>query len=231
MPEPLTILTIDSAECAAKSGGSLAVQRLMLREADLLVVHVQPRVEELPPLCDLAAGLLTPPRGVVRFMGCDWRDAGAYRQAAMRGLTGRVFGGQAWVSNLSVSENVLLPRRHHTRRPERDLLDDAAALGREFGLRELPSDRPETVRPHDLIRWQWVRAFLGAPKLLLLEEPERDAWNEHRPLLRERTCRRAAEGAAVIWVTRDGDAWRGGGSPAVLHATVADGNLSLESGC
>jgi phospholipid/cholesterol/gamma-HCH transport system ATP-binding protein len=227
----MPILTIDSAECAGRSGGTLAVQRLTLRGATMLVVHVPPRAEELPPLCDLAAGLLAPARGVVRFMGSEWRDTGAYRQAAMRGLIGRVFEGPAWVSNLSVSENVLLPRRHHTRRPERDLLEDAAALGREFGLQALPPDRPEAVRPHDLIRWQWVRAFLGGPKLLLLEEPEREAWNEHRPLLRELTRRRAGEGSAVVWVTRDEEAWRGECSPAVLHATVADGNLSLESGC
>lgn len=220
---------MDGVACVARPGGDLAVPALALRAGDTVVVHVLSREEGLPPLCDLAAGTLAPTQGTVRFMGEDWCATGPFRQSVLRGRIGRVFGGQAWVSNLSMTENVLLPQRHHTRRPEYDLAGDADALARAFGLSGMPTVRPEGVRPHDLMRWQWVRAFLGSPRLLLLEEPEAGVWEEHRPLLRERARRQAQEGCAVLWVTQDAGAWRDAASPTVLHAFVADGKLSCGS--
>lgn len=228
MRDALPVLAFDGVQCVSASGAGLTVERLVLQQSRVMVVHAPPRDENLPPVCDLAAGLVAPARGVVRFMGEDWRDVGTYRQSVMRGCIGRVFGGLAWVSNLSVAENVLLPQRHHTNRSEEDILREASRLARETGLGSLPADRPENLRPHDLARWQWVRAMLGNPRLLLLEEPEAASWEEHRPLLRERVLRLAEGGGAVLWVTREPDAWRDGCSPAVLHAGVADGNLSLE---
>jgi phospholipid/cholesterol/gamma-HCH transport system ATP-binding protein len=191
----------------------------------MIVAHVPPRYEGLPPLCDLAAGILAPAQGTVRFMGEEWCAAGPFKQSALRGRIGRVFGGHAWISNLSVAENVLLPQRHHTRRQESALVEEANGLARAFGLEEMPAVRPEDVRPRDLMRWQWVRAFMGDPRLLLLEEPEAGVWEEHRLLLREGTRRQAQNGCAVLWVTREDAAWRDAASPAVLHATVTDAKL------
>lgn len=217
---------MDGVVCAAPTDGSFEVPGLVLRPGTSLIVHIPRRDDGLPPLCDVASGLVTPERGSVRFLGEDWGQTGAFRQSVMRGRIGRVFSGQAWVSNLSVSENVLLPQRHHTHRPEKELLGEAAALAAAFGLPELPAARPESLRPHDLVRWQWVRAFLGGPRLLLLEEPESGVWEEHVPLLRDRTLRLASEGCAALWITHDDRAWRDVKSPAVLHASIADGKLS-----
>lgn len=220
---------MDGVACATAAGGTFEVPRLVLRPGDILVVHVPVREENLPPLCDLASGIQAVTRGSVRFMGDDWSDTGAFRQGAMRGRIGRVFQGSAWVSNLSMAENVLLPQRHHTGRSDQALLDEAGGLARTFDLPELPAARPEALRPHDLIRWQWVRAFLGNPRLLLFDEPGAMAWEEHLPALRQRTLRQADEGGAVLWVTHEEDVWREAGTRPVLHASAGDGKLSAVS--
>jgi hypothetical protein len=93
----------------------------------------------------------------------------------------------------------------------------------------IPAGRPESLRPHDLIRMQWVRAFLGHLGLFLLEEPERDAWEEHARLLRQRTLDATAAGAAAIWVTRRRDAWRDERATCVRHAAVTGDRLIWES--
>lgn len=229
MFEAMPILAMDDVVSPGGPGDTVAVPALVVRAGTAVVVHVRGRDDGLPPLCDLAVGTLAPVRGTVRFMGEDWGLLKPFRHGVLRGRVGRVFAGQAWVSNLSVAENVLLPQRHHTRRSESDLVDEAHVLARAFGLATLPAARPEALRPNDLVRWQWVRAFLGAPRLLVLEEPEAGAWEEQKALLRERTRLSVRDGSAVLWVTRDESVWRNPAAPSVLHAVVDKGKLSCES--
>ncbi len=183
----------------------------------------------MAPVCDLACGALVPDSGVVRYMGRSWQERRAIAQSRVRGRIGRVFEGCAWVSNLSVRENVLLQQMHAARVSVAVLEQDLQRLAAVFGMDLLPAGRPEAMRPHDLIRLQWMRAFLGHPGLLLLEEPERDAWEEHAKLLRQRTMDVLGAGAAAIWVTRRHDAWRDAPTARIRHAAITEGRLAWES--
>ena len=111
------------------------------------------------------------------------------------------------MSNLSVVENVTLRLRHHTRKPSREILNEAEKLARRFGLAEIPKDRSSFVPAADLRRAQWVRAFLGEPALLLLERPMQGiATAGLEPLI---TAVQAAlgRGAVAIWITSDERVW------------------------
>jgi phospholipid/cholesterol/gamma-HCH transport system ATP-binding protein len=143
----------------------------------------------------------------VAFLGADWKTAPPDDQAARRGRIGRVFDGHGWISNLDVDENMTLARRHHTTRPAGEIERDAEALVRRFGLPELPRLRPALMAPADLRRAEWVRAFLGEPRLVILEQPTRDVFAEAIPALAAAVDDACARGAAVLWLMDDERAW------------------------
>ena len=118
-----------------------------------------------------------------------------------RGQIGRIFDGPAWISNLDVDENILLPQRHHTSIPNAQLRDDAEALAKSFGLNGLPSTRPSMTPPHDLRRCACVRAFLGQPTLLLLERPEHNEYPGLMAPLMANIQATRQRGGAALWIT------------------------------
>ena len=172
----------------------------VLRPADLMLVQLPARSERVP-ICELAQGLTTPVRGSVRFEGVCWDDAHPHEQARMRGRIGRVFEWQGWVSNLNVAENVTLAQRHHTHRPEQEILEEAEDMARMLGLEGVPSLRPHLVRNSDLRLMEWVRAFLGRPALVLLEKPEVGAPSDSVERLLDLVSRARGAGSAVIWTS------------------------------
>jgi ABC-type lipoprotein export system ATPase subunit len=214
---------------SGEDGARVNIPDLAVSSGGLAVVHLPAREETAVPVCDLACGVLVPDSGTVRFMGRSWQERRPPAQSRLRSRIGRVFEGCAWVSNLSVRENVILQQLHSGKRSGTDLEQDMQRLAVAFGMDGIPAGRPESLRPHDLIRMQWVRAFLGHPGLFLLEEPERDAWEEHARLLRQRTLDATAAGAAAIWVTRRRDAWRDERATCVRHAAVTGDRLIWES--
>ncbi|MDD5678708.1 MAG: hypothetical protein PHW60_12095 [Kiritimatiellae bacterium] len=153
---------------------------------------------------DLAEGLLDPEEGCVSFQGAAWTAMPPEQVLRRRAQIGRVFDGRGWISNLNVNENVTLSQRHHTRRPNAEILAEAEALARAFGLNELPKIRPALVAPKDLRRSEWVRAFLGQPLLVLLERPMQGVPPEHLPRLLSVVQEACAREAAVLWLTDPG---------------------------
>jgi phospholipid/cholesterol/gamma-HCH transport system ATP-binding protein len=148
---------------------------------------------------DLCSGLILPLSGHVRVLGRDWQDLPADYAAALRGRIGRVFTTGAWVPFIDVATNILLPALHHTSRDRQELRAEALALAYEFGLPGLPLDRPEDLAPADLSRAALVRAFLGEPLLVLVEEPSNLTLSRLAGVLNRiaATCDR---GGTVIWL-------------------------------
>lgn len=65
----------------------------------------------------------------------------------------------------------MLAQRHHTGRDEEEIRREAANLARMFRLPGLPLWAPDRVRRQDLRKAGCIRAFLGRPQLILLENP------------------------------------------------------------
>jgi phospholipid/cholesterol/gamma-HCH transport system ATP-binding protein len=179
---------------------------LRLVPGELALVRLEKEHTRLP-LADAATGLAEPEQGIVRFMDETWQDMPPRLAAQRRGTIGRIFEDGGWIAEMPVDENVTLAQRHHSRRPLRDIEDEAAALARTFGLPGLPRGRPAEVRRQDLRRAACVRAFLGNPILLILERPTTGLLPEiMAPLLHSvRTAR--LRGASVLWTTSDADVW------------------------
>ncbi|MBX3413938.1 MAG: hypothetical protein KF708_14705 [Pirellulales bacterium] len=179
---------------------------LRLAPGALALVRVE-LGRELLPLASAAQGLVAPLEGSVRFQGHVWTELDANQLSRCRGQIGRVFGEWGWVSNLNVLENVRLREEHHTRRSTPEIESEADALARSFGLPRVPRGRPELVPRSELRRAEWVRAFLGRPRLVLLETPLRDAPPESlAPLIAAVESARRGD-AAVVWLTAEDRVW------------------------
>jgi phospholipid/cholesterol/gamma-HCH transport system ATP-binding protein len=168
------------------------------------------------PLADAAEGLVAPLQGTVRFLGEDWQTMAPDRVAAQRGKIGRVFEGDNWLSDLDVDQDLTLAQRHHTRRPVTEIEQEATQLCRVFGLAELPRGRVSNARRQDLQKAACVRAFLGAPLLLLLENPTAGIYAEVIAPLIDTVREARRRGAAVLWTTHELPVW----SHPALHATA-----------
>jgi phospholipid/cholesterol/gamma-HCH transport system ATP-binding protein len=182
---------------------------------------------EQVPIAGMAEGLVPLEKGRVLFMGEDWTAMPPERALQRRARIGRVFDGCGWISNLSVEENVALSQRHHTRRPDAQILAEAGALARAFGLSDAPKIRPALVPHQDLRRAEWVRAFLGSPLLILLEYPMRGVSPGHLPRLIAAVREAIARKAAVLWLTDSDRVERHAGLPpaaryAMQGATLAE---------
>ncbi len=179
---------------------------LSLAPGDLAVVLLEKEQVRIP-LADAAEGLVAPVRGTVTFLGEDWQTMSPDRVAAQRGRIGRVFEGESWLSGLNVDQNITLAQRHHTRRPVQEIEEEATHLCRVFGLPGLPRGRPSNARWQDLRKAACVRAFLGAPILILLENPTVGIYADViAPLIS--TVREARQrGAAVLWTTNELQVW------------------------
>jgi phospholipid/cholesterol/gamma-HCH transport system ATP-binding protein len=200
---------------ASKHESGISNLHLSLAPGDLAVVLLEKEQVRIP-LADAAEGLIAPVRGTVTFLGEDWQTMTADRAAAQRSRIGRVFEGESWLSSLNVDQNITLAQRHHTRRPVKEIEQEAIQLCRVFGLPGLPRGRPSNARRQDLQKAACVRAFLGAPILILLENPTVGVYADViAPLVN--TVRDARErGAAVLWTTNELQVWH---NPE-LHATA-----------
>ena len=188
-----------------------------------------------PPGCGkstvlkLAAGLLIPDRGEVRFRGMPLARMGRQQNLDFRRETAFVFQDAALWANQTLFETLELPLRvHFPAMPEaarrRRVEEVAARVGyrRELG-----------VRPSELSRGEqklvaFARALVCRPPVLFLDE-----WTES---LDENSARRLtdivlemkAAGATVILVTHDVRIMRRVADTVLL---VKDGGIERELAC
>ena len=166
-------------------------------------------------LTELCAGV--PPLGAGRVLlfGEDVSKLPRTAAETLRGRIGLAAGEDGWLPHLPVEDSMLLPRQHHGATDLVALRLQAEGLARHFGLEGVPQISPHELSRLDLARIGCMRAFLGAPELLLLESPH-DA--EAADMLVEplRACLDVAlaRGAAAVWVTRSHRVWGNPGFPA-----------------
>jgi phospholipid/cholesterol/gamma-HCH transport system ATP-binding protein len=197
-----------------------------LSPGDLLLVRIERENERLP-LADAAQGLLGGDQGTISFLGEDWRELSADRAAAQRGKIGRLFDDEGWISDLDVDENILLAQLHHTDRSEAEIMDEALTLARVFGLPGLPRGRPGEARRWDLRKAACIRAFLGRPTLIIIEQPIRGVYADvTAPLLNAvQSARRRA--AAVLWMVTDPQTWKTAAVQATARARMRGSQMQF----
>ncbi len=197
-----TILRFEAVDYRApnESSSSFAGASLTLATGGLATVHIDHDSEHVP-IADLVTGLLAPSSGRVLFEGRDWLDRDPFEQAAARGRIGCVLEQSSWISSLGVLQNIMLRERHHTRRPDAEIADEAGQLCRLTGLDAIPLVRPDRVRSRELRMLEWVRAFMGSPALVVLVFPARDALSGACTACARLVERARAAGTAVLWIS------------------------------
>ncbi len=179
-----------------------------------------------PPLCGLAAGLIRPDSGQVRFEGRSWQEMSGPKQSRTRGAIGRVFDEQAWVSNLSVYENIALSSRHHGTLRETEIRERVTHLASAVGILDILALRRDQVHRRELQLAQWIRACLGSPKLILLQQPARGIRLKMLPLLLDWVRSALDRGGAAIWIISTAGLWRNSGLKDARRFIISNGTLA-----
>lgn len=205
MKETDEILALENVTPAAGSilRAEVSTLNLEVRYGELAIVTVEAHHDLSMPFCDIAEGLVPVSGGSVRFLGKAWDDMSPFVQTQMRGKIGRVFSRAGWISNIGVYENIALSQRHHTLRSESEIRNEAEILCRAAGLEEIPDALPDLAPPVALKQAEWVRAFMGRPRLVLLEHAEHRMPADRIACLEKMIAAARSDGTAVVWLTAD----------------------------
>jgi phospholipid/cholesterol/gamma-HCH transport system ATP-binding protein len=180
--------------------------KMNLFGGDLALVSIErPRLGSL--LADACCGLHLAAEGSIHFLDKNWSMLPPDTANALRGRIGRVFGFGNWINRLTLLDNILLPQLHHTRRKIVELQDEARNLAAQFGLPGLPTGLPEESMRADTQRAACIRAFLGQPSLILLEEPTFGVYPEILSPLINAAREALDRGCGVIWLTLENRVW------------------------
>lgn len=210
--ESVPILHARAAAVTSQRHGQFPDFSLRLDPGGLALIRLrEPRISSL--LADAACGLTDIAAGTLSFLGRDWRQPSLNEAAWLRGRIGRVFGGANWIGYLPVAESMILAHRYHRRGARDELLEQAGELCREFQLPGVPVDRPNALGRADLMRASCARAFLGSPRLVILEQPMRDLPADMLGPLVSAVGRARRQGGAVIWFASERAVWS---HPALL---------------
>lgn len=200
-PEPSKPLVLElrgvTFRSRSESGLHLQDTDLRIREGELVTVQID-AATRTREVASMIQGLIAPSEGEVLFCDQDWLGGDYDRHFRMRSQIGRVFEGQAWIENLNVDENVTLSCRHHGW-SEASIRESARFWVKRLEIEGLSRKRPAFVAPSTLQIHQWIRAFLGSPKLLLLERPLQFLSTAWLPKLIGAIDQLRSRGAAVLW--------------------------------
>lgn len=215
-----SVLNIERAvlDTGRKDKDDYTAANFELYGGQLALVRLE-RLGQVSAFADACVGLREPAEGRVCFLGRDWRDFSIDTANMLRGRIGRVFSAGGWLEDFSVAENILLARRHHAPRPDEGLREEAALLAVKLGLPGLPLGHPKDYDRKDLRLAGCVRAFLGAPVLLVLEDPTFGLHPSTEPALINSILEACGRGAAVIWITLSKDVWQDDSLPVDRHLT------------
>jgi ABC-type branched-subunit amino acid transport system ATPase component len=166
---PRQVLSVEGASISF--GGVKALTNVGLEVPENRIVSlIGPNGAGKTTLMNVVSGLLRPTAGKVVFCGEDVTAAPAYKRAR-RGLA-RTFQAPRLFNHLSVIENVLT----HTwagadNRGEEAQRAFAGDLLIRFGLSRHRESAPSSLNLGGQRRVEIVRAFVGNPALLMLDEP------------------------------------------------------------
>lgn len=224
MAEPvLQLSNVSCTELFGRFGKSKAA--LVIAPGELVLVDARDSMLAAG-FADLCCGLRRPDEGAILFLGHDWSSQPDEMADALRGLIGRVLADPGWLPFLDTTTNVLLPQLYHTRNTLDALRERAAGLAEEFGLPGLPGGPILRLTPEDLTRAGFIRAFLGRPKLVVLESPVQGLFSDLIPPLLRRITEVQDRGGAAIWLTRSRLVWEDRTFPATQRLRLSHQGLT-----
>ncbi|TWU57183.1 P-loop NTPase family protein [Rubripirellula reticaptiva] len=212
-----------SFEGNAKRSLVLADVSLTLRQGELLMVHLD-RSQSARDIASMIQGLQQPRFGEVLFQESDWKGSDFERHFKMRSKIGRVFDDQAWLANLNMTENVMLASEHHGR-DLNEVRAEVTELSEQLSLDPPSWERPAFVDSTRLQMYQWVRAMIGNPSLLLLERPMKAVPPLWLPKLVAAVNRLRQRGAAVLWFAGNSSEASAELIPPVAHFRLVSASL------
>ncbi|TWT95700.1 ATP-binding cassette domain-containing protein [Neorhodopirellula pilleata] len=195
------VLRLQRVTLRGKASHGLPVHEVQLTaEAGRLIFIQHERSHRTREFASMIQGLVPPTSGQVLFNEQTWADVDYSRHFQMRSRIGRVFDGPAWIQNANMMENVTLASRHHgassgeTRSRMRDWI-------KRFDIADVSRERPAFVEPALLQIYQWIRALIHRPTLLILERPMQLVSTRMLPKLIEAIDEIRREGGCVLWMT------------------------------
>ena len=225
MAQAGSILTLSGVQSASLFGRAAEPLDLTLEAGDLALIDARDAVLAAT-FADLCCGMHQPEAGEVRFLDRDWSRQSLQMADALRGLIGRVMTEPGWLRFLDAETNILIQQLHHTREPQEELREAAAHLAQHFGLPGLPGGPIASLSRNDLVRAGFVRAFLGGPKLVILESPVQGVFQDLvRPLV-DKLLEIRDQGGAAIWLTRSRLIWDNPLFPATHRLRLSHLGLS-----
>ncbi|AOW50187.1 ABC transporter ATP-binding protein [Acetobacter ascendens] len=157
---------------------------------------------------DLCSGMVELESGQVSFMGLDWANLQDRELNALRGRIGRITRRASWAEFMPTHLGIILQQLHHTTRSLDDLVAEAVRRSESFGLPGVPTVSPSLLSDTDLTRVSCVRAFMGQPHLLLLEDPLEGGPPELYNSFFSSVTEARDRGAGVIWLVRSNAVWQ-----------------------
>ena len=157
-------------------------------------------------LLNMLSGLLDPTKGSIKL---DNEDIYALDDKRLSRLRNRRFGvipqGQTAIQSLTVRENILLPYTLY-REGSADVEGYADTLMERLDISGLADVRPAELSGGELRRMSIARAVVRRPDVVFADEPTGDLDDENTANVFSFLKALAAEGAAVLVVTHEGDA-------------------------
>jgi phospholipid/cholesterol/gamma-HCH transport system ATP-binding protein len=218
------VLELEAARGAGEHLSHAALD-LVLSEGDFALIEI-PGPRRGAGFADLCSGLSPLGGGDVRFLGRDWRTMPWDQSDALRGNIGRLFYRPLRADTPDVAKRVLLARLHHTRTSEAALRAEAAELALRFGLPGLPAGPARLLPERDLLRAACVRAFLGRPRLVIVELPAAAQGDDLRHALLSVGAEARGRGTTVIWLASAGQAWRDASVGPTHRLRLSDAGLT-----
>lgn len=137
-----------------------------------------------------------------------------------RNKMGFIFQNTAFISNLSILDNILLPTLGDSKKKE--TIERAESLMKDMGIENLKTRRVEEVSGGQLQRAAIVRALINSPKILFADEPTGALNSKTSEEIIEVLNTLNKKGMTIILVTHDAKV--AAGSSRVLF--LKDGKIS-----
>jgi putative ABC transport system ATP-binding protein len=160
-------------------------------------------------LLGLLAGVLRATAGSIRVLGRDLATLSSSQRDAFRGAhIGYIFQLFNLIPYLSVEDNIVLPCRLHDERRRRlgnaSLAEAAQAVATRLGIAPLLQQKVTKLSVGEQQRVAVARALIGAPEVILADEPTSSLDHDHRARFLELLFECAEEaGSTLIFVSHD----------------------------